>query len=47
MEVIVVLALCLASCIKVVVLEIGVVYLNFIIANSSVEVPFVGGPVWT
>ena len=46
-EVIVILALCLASCVEVVVLERGVVYSNFVIANSSVEVPFVGGPVWT
>jgi len=28
------------------VLERGVVYSKFIIANSSVEVPFVGGLVW-
>ena len=44
-EVIVVLALCLASCVEVVVLEGGVVYSKFVIANSSMEVPFVEGPV--
>ena len=47
-EVIVVLALCLASCVEVVVLlERGVVYSYFVFVKSSVEVPYVGGPVWT
>ena len=46
-EVIVVLSLCLASRVEVIVLKRGVVYSNFVIANSSVEVPLVGGPVWT
>ena len=44
---IVVLALCLASSVEVVVFERGVVYSKFVIANFSMEVPFVGGPVWT
>ena len=34
--------LCKAGCV-----ERGVVYSKFVIANSSVEVPFVGGHVWT
>ena len=46
-EMIVVLALGPASCVEMVVLEKGVVYSNFVIANSSVEVPCVEGPVWT
>ena len=46
-EVIIVLALYLASCVEVVVLERGVVYSKFVIANSSVEVPCVGGHMWT
>ena len=46
-EVIVVLALCLASCVKVVVLERGVVYFKFVFTKFSVEVPCVGGPMWT
>ena len=46
-EVIEFLALCLASFVEVVVLERGVVYSKFVIVNSSVEDPFVGGPVWT
>ena len=44
-EVIVVLALYLASCVEVVVSERRVVYSNFVITNSSEEVPFMGGPV--
>ena len=39
-----VLVLCLASCLEVGVLKRGVVYSKFVIANSSVEVPFMGGP---
>ena len=46
-EVIVILALSLASCVEVVILERGVEYSYFVIAKSSVEVPCVGGPVWT
>ena len=45
-EVIVVLALCLASCVEVLLLERGVVYSYFVFAKSSVEVPCVGSPVW-
>ena len=41
------LALCLASCVEVVVLESGVVHSKFVITNSLVKVPCVGGPVWT
>ena len=45
---IVVLALCLASCVEVVVLEREELCSpKFVITNSSVEVPCVGGPVWT
>ena len=46
-EVIVVLALCLTSRVEVVVLERGVVYSYFVFVKSLVEVPCVGGPVWT
>ena len=35
------------SCVEVVVLEKEVIYSKFEIANSLVEVPFMGGPVWT
>ena len=42
-----VLALCLAFCVEVVALEKGVIYSKFVIANSSMEVSFVGGLVWT
>ena len=35
------------SYVEVVMLERGVVYSKFIIANSSEEVPIVGGVVWT
>ena len=38
-EEIVVLALCLASCVEVVVLERGVVYSKFVFTKSSAEVP--------
>ena len=44
---IIVLALYLASCVEVVVLERGDVYPKFVFANSLVEVPYVGDPVWT
>ena len=35
---IIVLTLCLASCVEAIVLERGVVYSKFVIANSSVKV---------
>ena len=45
-EVIVVLSLCLASYVEVVIRE-ELCTPNLVFANSSVEVPCVGGLVWT
>ena len=46
-EEIIVLALCLASCVKVVVGERSCVLLTLYITKSSVEISYVGGPMWT